>query len=252
MLASGGPVDHVLEHLAPHEGLLAGLRTNTHFMMSLLASALLVLVFVSLARRMKARGTAAPEGVLDNLLESFILFIRDEVVKPNMGPHAEHYAPFLLTVFFFVLVSNLMGLVPAVAAGTSNISITAGLALVTFGYGAIHGIREQGMGHYVKNLAPAGVPGFVLVILYPIEILGLVLKHLILAVRLFFNMWAGHLVMGIILALPLLMKIPAVTVPAYAMVAGITFLELFVAFLQAYVFTMLASLFIGAQVHPEH
>jgi F-type H+-transporting ATPase subunit a len=252
MLASGSPVDHVFEHLAPHEGLLGGLRTNTHLMMSLLASAFVVLVFVGLARRMKARGGAPSEGVLDNLLESFILFIRDEVVKPNMGPHAEHYAPFLLTVFFFVLVSNLMGLIPAAAAGTSNISITAGLALVTFGYGALHGVRAQGMGHYVKNLAPAGVPGFVLVILYPIEIVGLILKHGVLAVRLFFNMWAGHLVIGIILALPALMKVSAVTGPAYALAAGITFLELFVAFLQAYVFTMLASIFIGAQVHPEH
>lgn len=250
--AAGDPIQHVFGHIRGHEGFLGPWHTNTHMVMSVLASVLLLLVFIGFARRMRSRGPRAPEGPLDNLLESFIVFIRDEVVKPNMGPHAEHYAPFLLSVFFFILFGNLMGLMPVLAAPTSSISITAALALATFAYGAFQGVKAQGLGHYLQNLAPAGVPGFVLVILYPIEILGLVIKHAVLAVRLFFNMMAGHLVIGILLALPALMHIRAVAAPSYALASGLMLLELFVAFLQAYVFTMLASLFIGAQVHPEH
>ncbi len=220
--------------------------------MAVLASVLVIVVFVSFAHRMKARAGGPPKGWFDNMLESFILFIRDEVVKPNMGPHAEHYAPFLLSIFFFILFANLLGSIPFGATATGNSGITAGLALVTFAYGAFQGVKAQGFGHYVKNLAPAGVPGFVLVLLYPVEILGLIIKHVVLAARLYFNMMAGHLVLGIILLMPKLMHVDAVTVPAYVLACGISFLELFVAFLQAYVFALLASIFIGAQVHPEH
>ncbi len=246
------PIAHLFEHINGHEGSLGPWHTSTHLVMSVLASALVLGVLVAFARRMKARGDAPPEGALDNLLESFVVFVRDEIVRPNMGPHAEHYAHFLLSVFFFILFGNLLGLVPAGASPTGNLSITAGLAIVTFAYGAFQGVRAQGFLHYLKNLAPAGVPVFVLVLLYPIEIVGLLIKHGVLAVRLFANMVAGHLVIGILLALPALMGVQAVSVPAYFLACGIVILELFVAFLQAYVFTMLASLFIGAQVHPEH
>lgn len=246
------PVAHVFEHINGHAGYIGPWLTNTHLAMSVLVSMLVMLLLIGFAQRAKARGAAAPRGWFDNMVESFILFIRDEVVKPNMGPHAGHYAHFLLSVFFFILLGNLMGLVPFGSSPTGNFGVTAGLAIVTFGYGAFQGVRAQGFGHYLKNLAPAGVPGFVLPILYPIEILGLLIKHAVLAVRLFANMVAGHLVIGILLALPVLMGVKAVTFPAYLLSGGLMLLELFVAFLQAYVFTMLAALFIGAQVHPEH
>lgn len=254
MLCSGDPIAHVFEHINGHEGFLAPWpwKLNTHLVMSATASLLLVLLLVGFARRMKARGVAPAKGAFDNLLESFIVFIRDEVIRPNMGPHADHYAHFLLTLFFFILFANLFGMLPGASTATGNWGVTAGLALVTFAYGAFQGMRAQGVGHYLHNLAPAGVPGFVLVILYPIEIVGLFIKHGVLSVRLFANMVAGHLVIGIILALPALLNLPVVNGPAYFLACGINLLELFVAFLQAYVFTMLASLFIGGQVHPEH
>lgn len=254
MLASAGgdPIAGLFHHVNGSEGMIGPWHTSTHLTMSVISAVLVGAVFLAFARRMKARGGAPPEGALDNLLESFILFIRDEVVRPNMGHHAEHHAPFLLTTFFFILFCNLLGMIPFGATATGNISITAGVAIAVFAYGAFHGMREQGALHYLQSLAPAGVPGFVLVILYPVEILGLLIKHCVLAVRLFFNMMAGHLVLGIILLMPKLMHVDAVTVPAYALACGLGFLELFVAFLQAYVFTLLASIFIGAQVHPEH
>ena len=246
------PVGEVFKHINGHKFDLGPWPTNTHLVMSVLVTALLLFVLIRFARRMRARGAGAPQGILDNLLESFVVFVRDEIVKPNMGPHAEHYAHFLLSVFFFILFANLAGMVPACASPTGNFGVTAALALVTFAYGAIQGVRAQGAGHYLKNLAPAGVPGAILVILYPIEVVGLVIKHAVLAVRLFANMVAGHLVIGILLALPALMGVRAIAGPAYGLAAGIVLLDVFVAFLQAYVFTMLASLFIGAQVHPEH
>ncbi len=252
--AGGNPIEGVFSHLADHRHRLTdwGLTVSGHTVMSWIAGALLVAVFVWFARRMKNRKGLAPEGALDNLFESFILFIRDEVVIANMGHHGHHHAHFLLSTFFFILFANLLGMVPGGQTCTGNFGVTLGLAVATFLYGAWQGVKAQGLLHYLQNLAPAGVPAFVLPILYPIEIIGLVIKHGVLAVRLFANMLAGHLVLGIMLAIPAMLSMPALKAPSVLLAAGISFLELFVAFLQAYVFTMLASLFIGAAVHPEH
>lgn len=256
MIAAGGgnPIEGVFHHLQDRLVRVgdSGLTVSGHLIMSWIAAAAVVALFVWLGRRMARRKGLAPEGPFDNLFESFILFIRDEVVIANMGHHGHHHAHFLLTTFFFILFANLLGMIPGGQTCTGNLAVTGGLALVTLLYGAYQGVKAQGFLHYVKNLAPAGVPGFVLPILYPVEIVGLAIKHGVLAVRLFANMLAGHLVIGIMLALPALLKIDLLTVPAILLASGISFLELFVAFLQAYVFTMLASLFIGAAVHPEH
>lgn len=252
--AAGNPIEGVFAHLADHRHRLTdwGLTVSGHILMSWIAGALLVSLFVWLSRRMARRKGLTPEGAIDNLFESFILFIRDEVVMANMGHHGHHHAHFLLSTFFFILFANLLGMVPGGQTCTGNFGITLGLAAATFLYGAYQGVKTQGFLHYLKSLAPAGVPGFVLPILYPIEIIGLVIKHGVLAVRLFANMLAGHLVLGIMLAIPAMLQMSALKGPSILLAAGISFLELFVAFLQAYVFTMLASLFIGAAVHPEH
>ena len=244
--------DHVVEvgHLGPVPVVFSG-----HILMSCIAGGLVLFLFLWLAGRMARRRGLAPTGAVDNLFESFILFIRDDVVMPNMGHHGHDHVHFFLTLFFFILFANLLGMIPGGQTCTGNISITAALAVATFLYGTYQGMKAQGLLHYLRNLAPAGVPGFVMPILYPIEVLGLLIKHGVLAVRLFANMMAGHLVIGVILALPALIlqsSVNAVSLPAFAMAAGISLLELFVAFLQAYVFTMLGSLFVGAAVHPEH
>ncbi len=252
--AGGSPIDAVFHHLQDRFVRTghSGFTLSRHIVMSWIAAAAVIALFVWLARRMAGRKGFAPEGPIDNLFESFILYIRDEVVMPNMGHHGHHHSHFLLTLFFFILFANLLGMIPGGQTCTANMGVTAALAAATFFYGTFHGIKEQGLFHYLKNIAPAGVPGFVLPILYPVEIVGLLIKHGVLAIRLFFNMLAGHLVIGIMLALPALLGIQILSVPAFALAAGISILELFVAFLQAYVFTMLASLFIGAAVHPEH
>lgn len=252
--AGDNPIMGVFRHLLDRRVMMEnGLTLSGHIVMSWIAAGIVIFLFVWLGRRMAKRKGYAPEGALDNLFESFILFIRDEVVIANMGHHGHHHVHFLLTTFFFILFANLLGAIPGGQTCTGNFGVTAGLAVVTFLYGAYQGAKAQGILHYLQNLAPAGVPVFVLPILYPVEIVGLLIKHAVLAVRLFANMLAGHLVLGIMLALPALLKMKVLlTVPAFALAAGISFLELFVAFLQAYVFTMLASLFIGAAVHPEH
>ena len=256
--AAGGapdPIAAVFDHINDHVvyvgpgGMFA---LSGHIVMSWIVGALVLGLFLRLARRMAARRGAPPASVLDNLFESFIVFIRDEVVLANMGHHGEPHVPFLLTTFFFVLFANLLGLVPGGQASTGNWAVTGALAVSVFAYGTFHGMKAQGPIAYLKNLAPGGVPAPVLVILYPIEVVGLLIKHAVLSVRLFANMVAGHLVIGILLALPKMLGIGAVAVPAFALAVGIMFLELFVAFLQAYVFIMLASLFLGAAVHPEH
>jgi F-type H+-transporting ATPase subunit a len=251
MEAAADPIAQVFNHLNDHP-IREGSHLTGHIIFSWIASALTVGALVWLASRMRRRTDGVPRGVMENLLESFILYIRDEVIVPNMGPHAHHYAHFLLSMFFVILFCNLLGMIPGGQTCTGNLGVTGALALLTFGYGTFQGIRAQGIAHYLKNLAPGGVPTPILFILYPIEIAGLFIKHGVLAVRLFANMMAGHLVIGIILALPVLLGIQLITVPAFALAVGISFLELFVAFLQAYVFVMLASMFIGAQVHPEH
>jgi F-type H+-transporting ATPase subunit a len=232
----------------------------TRFMvMELIAAALMVLILVPVARHISSR--AVSRGGFMNAFEALLMYIRDEVARPAIGGHgADHFLPFLWTAFFFVLFNNLLGMIPGLASPTGNINVTAALAILTFGTVILAGIREAGVAGYFVGLVPhIDVPPALKVFLWPlmfvIEILGLLIKHSVLAVRLFANMFAGHVVLAVILGFILMAKGTMffwIVMPASITgVILLSLLELLVAFLQAYIFTFLSALFIGTSVHPH-
>jgi F-type H+-transporting ATPase subunit a len=190
-----------------------------------------------------------------NLMEMFIIFIRDEIVLPNMGPGGVRYMSYLLTTFFFILIMNLLGLIPYGASATGNVNVTAGLAIIAFVMIQASAIKAQGFGHYLKHLT-GGVHWALWPIMVPIEILGLFTKPFALCIRLFANMTGGHIVIVSLIGLIFIFQSYIIAVAPVGFVVGISFLELFVAFLQAYIFTMLTSLFMGLGMqtppHEEH
>lgn len=222
-------------------GLTLDLSLTKHAFFLLLCALLLILGAVYTAR--VYRKTLVPRGFV-NLIETMIVFIRDEIAISNMGPEGIKYVPYLLTTFFYILLMNLAGLVPFGATATSNIMITAGLAIVAFFMIQISAIRSQGMKHYLLHLT-GDVHWILWVIMVPIEILGLFTKPFALCMRLFANMSGGHIVILSLIGLILMFRSFIVAPMSVLFVVGIDLLELFVALLQAYIFTMLTSLFMG-------
>jgi F-type H+-transporting ATPase subunit a len=210
-----------------------------------------VLLFVScfwVARSYKKN--IIPHGFV-NLIELIIVFLRDEVVLPNMGHAGLKYMPYILTTFFYILVMNLAGLIPYGATATGNIMVTAGLAIIAFCMIQISAIKAQGLKHYLAHLT-GGAPWFLWLIMVPIEILGLFTKPFALCMRLFANMTGGHIVILSLFGLIFMFRSFVVAPIPVLFVVGIYMLELFVAFLQAYVFTMLTSLFMGLGMQGEN
>ena len=160
-----------------------------------------------------------------------------------------------MTMFSFIFTMNLIGLVPIPKIGgaaTGTLGSTIALAAIVFLVSTIAGIKYNGIGGFFKCFAPSGVPAFVMPLLFVIELIGYVIKHAVLAIRLFANMLAGHLVLGAFLGLIFVYKSYAMSAVSIPLALFISFLELLVAFLQAYVFTLLSALFIGGTVHPDH
>ena len=193
------------------------------------------------------------------MIEAIVVYLRDEVVVKALGHHGKKYLHYFLTLFFFILILNLIGLIPESATATGNISVTATLSLCTFGLIQIAGIREQGFVHYVKSFVPSGLPGWLVPIMFPIELLGFVTKTFALSIRLFMNMIAGHIVVLAFLGLIFIFGalnpwVGLATAPlSVGMSLFIYLLELVIVVpLQAFIFTFLTALFVGAAVHPEH
>lgn len=239
-----------------HASLAAGcldLSITKHVVMMWIAAILLMATFVFGANRDKSK--LVPHGPAANLLEMMVLFVRDELAIKNIGKEeGPRYTPFLLTAFFYILFMNLIGLLPWLATPTSNLAITGGLALCTFVLTQAAAIRAAGVGGYFKHLT-GGVAVWLWPIMIPVEILGLFTKPFALTVRLFANMLAGHIVIFFLLGLIFIMRSPAFAAVSVPFALGIYFLELFVALVQAYVFVMLSSLFIGMAVaigHHDH
>lgn len=236
-------------------GLQVDLSITLHVVMMWIASLILILTFWLTFRKQQLvpRGMAA-------VLESVVLFIRDEIAIPNLGKeNGKKLTPFLSTLFLFILTMNLMGLIPLFSTATGNISVTAALAIVTFLMTQFQGMKENGVIGYFKSLVPHGLPWPLLPIMIPIEIMGLFTKPFALAVRLYANMTAGHTVIFSLLGLIIIFG----GVGGAALAGGvapvsigfalfINLLELLIAFIQAYIFTMLSALFIGLAMHPEH
>ncbi|MFA6457643.1 MAG: F0F1 ATP synthase subunit A [Bacteroidota bacterium] len=223
------------------------LSLTKHIVFLWFAAAILVITLSIVAR--KNLKNKVPKG-FGNLIEVFVLFVRDEIVIPNMGTGGLKYLPYLLTNFFFILVMNLLGLIPYGASATGNVSVTAGLAIIAFIMIQFSAIRSQGFGHYLAHLT-GGVHWALWPIMIPIEVLGLFTKPFALCIRLFANMTGGHIVILALIGLIFVFKSLAVAPVSVAFALGIYMLELFVAFLQAYIFTMLTSLFMGLGMQTE-
>jgi len=215
-----------------------------------IASALLLLV-VFTALKGKA---VVPRG-LYNFVELLVQFIRNEIARPNIGEKdADRFLPYLISAFFFILFVNLFGLFPFAATATANLSVTVCLAVLTFLVTQYAAIKAQGIGGYLKHLT-AGVHWGLWIIMIPVEFLGLFTKPFALTVRLFANMVAGHFVILALLGLMFAISMWVAPV-SVALALAIFMLELFVGFVQAYIFTLLSALFIGAGVvshgHDDH
>ncbi|MBI1931148.1 MAG: F0F1 ATP synthase subunit A [Ignavibacteriales bacterium] len=220
-----------------------------HIVFMWIAFAILVLIFRLVAKSYKK--SLLPKG-LTNVMEIMVLFVRDEIAKPTIGKGYERFLPYLLTVFFFILVCNFLGLLPYGSTATSNISVTATLAIISFIVIQAGGMIKNGMFGYFKGLIPHGVPTWLLPIMFVVEILGLFTKPFALAIRLFANMTAGHIVIMALLGLIFILHTYFVAPVSVAFALFIYLLEILVALIQAYIFTMLSSLFIGMAVHQEH
>src|SRR6266542_6275003 len=223
-----------------------------HVVMLWVAAALCLLVML-IATRAHRKATAAgtpARGGLANGLEAMVLYVRQEVILPNVGHHGNGYVPYLLTVFFFVLFANLLGLVPYGSTATGNISVTATLAILSFIMIEIAGIRALGK-NYIRTIVywPSDQP-FVMKLLLtplltPLELASKFTKPFALAIRLFANMTAGHIVVLALLGLIFTFGSYLVTPAPFLGALAIMLLELFIAFLQAFVFALLTSVFIG-------
>ncbi len=214
--------------------------------MLLVCSVLLIVVFVFLYRK-KER---VPTG-LTNLLEFFIIFIRDQIAVAYLGEKdGRRMTPFFCTLFFFILGLNLLGMIPIFSTATANINVTGALALVTLSFMIFGSIQKNGVIGFFKALTPPGVPWPILILLVPLEFMGLFIRSFALMIRLFANMFAGHIIIFALLGLVVFLGY--VALPAIALALFVSVIEIGIAFLQAYIFTLLSAIFIGLMYHPEH
>lgn len=234
----------------------------TKFMvLEVIVAVLIALFFIGLASHI--RGGERPRGRWWNMLEVMLLFIRDQVARPCIGKEeGDRFVPFLWTMFFFVLGCNLMGMIPWLGSPTGALATTGALALITFGVVISAGVKKLGGVGFLKAQVPhmdlpKPVAIFLVPMIFVIELLGMLIKHGVLAVRLLANMMAGHVVLAVIIAF--IAAAGAISFSTFLVVApasvlgatALSLLELFVAFLQAYIFTFLSALFIGMAVHPH-
>ena len=285
------PLEHVLDH--------AWVGPITKYQILLVVAAIAVSVpYILLARRVK--DGEPPRGPFWNFLEMLLLFIRDEVARANIhGGHDDHdhdepaglatalegqtqahpptakphthyadrYVPFLWTLFLFVLVCNLLGMVPFLGSPTAEFSVTLVFAVTVFLIIHVSSIRKLGLLKYVKSFVPS-LQGdnfvmtlFLTLLIVPlitvIEVMGAFIRAGVLAIRLFANIFAGHVALGVIMLFAVADPVaggfsPGGTIAAVVLGTGLSMLELLVAFLQAFVFVLLTSIFLGMQLNPEH
>jgi F-type H+-transporting ATPase subunit a len=276
-VSAGNPLDHVLDYAYKQIPAATGLLTpngeitllSSHIVMLILSGLLLIFFMPRMVRKMRGEGEIdrlVPTGSA-NAIETICQFWRDEVARPNLGEHTDRFIKYIWSVFFFVLTINILGLLPIQplaalggihlgGAATGNIWVTATLAILTLLLMVVNGLRFGGK-DYVAHFCPG--PLWLAPILVPVEIIGLLAKTFALAVRLFANMIAGHILLAVLVGFIISAWSAmgaggglAVAVPVVLASVGITLLELFVAFLQAFIFTFLTTLFIGMSVNVHH
>ena len=244
-------------------GMTIDFSPTKHVVFVVLAALLSIAIFLPIAAAMKGKyANRAPKGFA-NAMEAMILYFRDEVVRRNIGHGADAYTGYILTIFFFILFMNVLGLVPFGAAATGNYMVTGALALITLIVVEISGMMSLGFKGYMRTIffVPPGLnpvmAAVMLVILTPVEILSKLAKPFALMIRLFANMMAGHTLVLSLLGMIFLFAgaglavANGVAAASIAMVTAIMMLEIFVAFLQAYIFAMLTAVFIGLIRHAH-
>jgi F-type H+-transporting ATPase subunit a len=220
--------------------------------------AMLVVIVIAQAAVRSYRGGKIPRGV-GAAVESLVLFVRDDIAETNIG-HGDgrKFTPLLCSFFFFILVAALLGLMPFAATSTGNLAVTMGLALVSFAAQQYAGISKYGVAGHFHNIVPPGLPAWLLPIMIPVEIISMFTKPFALMIRLFANMLAGHMVITtLIILIPLMAKMTplagvAMTPVSIGLSLFIMLLEVLVALIQAYIFTLLTAIFIGMYAHPAH
>lgn len=273
LLETDNPLVHIVDHVI-YERDGWWFLTN-HMVMMFLAAALMLVIFIPMTRRYRS-GEHVPTGTR-NLLEAVIVYLRDDVVRPVLGNHTNAFMPYLWTLFFFILFMNLLGLLPLepitgfilhnllgledmhaiYGTPTANPYVVGVLALLSFILIQVSGIRENGLVNYLKHFM-GGAPWYVAPILVPVEFLGMFIKPFALFIRLIANMTAGHVLIAVLIGFTVMAYeglgtwgAVAIGIPAVLSSVAAMCLELFVAFLQAYIFTLLTALFIGQLILHE-
>ena len=237
---NGYKLEHNHIYLAESGKPVLDLSITKNVLMLFINAGVLLFVFLSVARSCKKNTGKAPKG-LQSFIEPIVLFIKDEIVKPNAGPKYEKYLPYLLTLFFFILFGNLLGLLPGAANLTGNIAVTMTLALFTFLITNFSGNKN----YWMHILWTPGVPLPLRIIILPVEIIGIFTKPFSLMIRLFAAITAGHIVLLSLVCLTFIFHNWFVGAGSSLFVLFISLIELLVAGIQAYVFTLFSSLYIG-------
>ena len=247
----------IAHHILDHDwGVTLGefrIPVTTHSVTIFAVSILLLLTLSWAARKHTSRGGK----LVSVLVEEYVSFIRGGIVIPNMGKEGYGMLPYFCTLFLFILSVNLAGMIPEMKTATSNISVTAALALCSGALIVFSGLKYHGFVGFLKGFVPSGTPAWLVPLLFPLEVISLVIKVCVLAIRLFANMLSGHMVLICLLLIIFIVgemsKAAGVgaLVPAMALEIFMTCLELLVAFLQAYVFTLLTAIFAGSVIHTH-
>ncbi len=212
----------------------------------IMSSALLLLIFSAVARGYSTNKGKAPKGV-QSLLEPVIVYLRDEVVKPAIGPRYEKYFPYLLTLFFFILINNILGLFPAGPNLSGNIAFTMVLAVITFLI-----VNISANKYYWKHVFMPDTPVWMYIIMIPVELVGVIMKPLSLMIRLFANITAGHIIMLSLYGLIFIFKSHLIGGAVSGFALFMSLIELLVAFIQALIFMLLSSMYIGSAIEEHH
>jgi len=212
----------------------------------MLSAVLLILIFTTVAKGYSANRGKAPKG-LQSLLEPIILFLRDDVVKPAIGHNYGKYFPYLLTLFFFILINNILGLFPAGPNLTGNIAVTMVLAVITFLI-----VNISANKYYWKHVFLPDTPVWMYIIMIPVELVGVIMKPLSLMIRLFANITAGHIIMLSLYGLIFIFKSYLIGGAVGGFALFMSLIELLVAFVQALIFMLLSSMYIGAAIEDHH
>lgn len=247
----------IAHHILDHDlGIMAGafhLPITAHTVTMLCISVLLLGVGLVLAHR----GNSLFSRLMNTIGEEYVAFMRDGIVVPGMGPEGRQFLSYFCTLFLFILFSNLAGLIPEVRTITSNISVTGALAVCSGALIVYCGIKFHGGWGFIKTFVPGGTPWWLVPLIFPLEVISLVIRVCVLAIRLFANMLSGHMVLLSLLLIVFIIgqmsKIAGVgaAFPAMGLEIFMTCLELLVAFLQAYVFTLLTSIYVGLVIHSH-